>query len=134
MRKGEIMKITEVFSGGVYVGNLGIYPAKSLRKLTPEEVQAHLNPGKPTYEYPITPAKDFDDLTLRDIARMSGICKNEHGVWISTLLGRAHKSEERLSAIEKRLAFVEKFQRDQDDLVGRAIRDGVAEILDFRRK
>ncbi len=131
------------------------YPPESLRKLTPEEVQAHRNPGKPTYEYPITPAKDFDDLTLRDIARMSGICKNEHGVWISTLLGRAHNIEERLSAIEerldiqgdrlntidlekddlrKRLAFVEKIQRDQDDLIGRAIRDGVVEILDFRRK
>ena len=36
--------------------------------------------------------------------------------------------------IEKRIAFIEQFQRDQDDLVGRAIRDGVAEILDFRRK
>lgn len=109
------------------------YSSTSLRKLTPEEVQAHRNPGKPTYEYPITPAKDFDDLTLRDIARMSGICKNEHGVWISTLLRRAHKSEERLSAIEKRLAFIEKIQHDQDDLIGRAIRDGVVEILDFRR-
>ena len=97
--------------------------ASDLRKLTPEEVQAHMNPGKPIYEYPTTPAKDFDDLTLRDIARMSGICKNEHGVWISTLLGRAHKNEERLSAIEKRLAFVEKIQHEQDDLIGRAIRD-----------
>ena len=110
------------------------YLASSLRKLTPEEVKQHMNPGKPTYEYPITPAKDFDELTLKDIARMSGICKNEHGVWISTLLGRAHKNEERLSTIENRLTFVEKFQRDQDNLMGRAIRDGVVEILDFRRK
>ena len=39
----------------------------------------------------------------------------------------------RLSAIENRLAFIEKFQRDQDDLIGRAIRDGAVEISDFRR-
>ena len=56
--------------------------------------------------------------------------------------------EKRLSAIEtlqfsqqdaivhfeNRLTFVEKIQRDQSDLVGRAIRDGVVEISDFRRK
>ena len=61
---------------------------------------------------------------------------------------REMKIEKRLSAIEtlqfsqqdaivhfeNRLTFVEKFQRDQDDLIGRAIRDGVVEILDFRRK
>ena len=125
-----IFEIKSIFENGLCNGDMcrPSYPATSLRKLTPEEIEQHMNPGKPTYEYPITPAKDFDDLTLRDIARMSGICKNEYGVWISTLIGRAHKNEERLSAIEKRLAFVEQFQRDQDDLIGRAIRDGVAEI------
>lgn len=86
------------------------YDSSALRKLTPEEIKQHTNPGK---QYPITPAKDFDELTLRDVARMAGICKNEYGVWISTLLKRAHETEDRLSAIEKRLDFVEQIQRTE---------------------
>jgi hypothetical protein len=85
------------------------YPSHCLRKLTPEEIKQHTNPGK---QYPITPAKDFDELTLRDVARMAGICKNEYGVWISTLLKRAHETEDRLSAIEKRQEEARKYSDD----------------------
>lgn len=102
------------------------YNPAVLRKLTPEEIKQHTTIGAPVSQYPITPATDFDELTLRDVARMSGICKNEHGVWICTLLKRMHDAE-------KRLTFIEKFQRDQDDPIGRAIRDGAVEISDFRR-
>lgn len=40
----------------------------------------------------------------------------------------------RCREIEHRLAFIENFQRDQSDPIGRAIRDGVVEIPDFRWK
>lgn len=110
--RGSIFQITQDKTMCTGLSTLGkaAYLPTSLRKLTPEEIKQHTNPGK---QYPITPTKDFDELTLRDVARMAGICKNEYGVWISTLLKRAHETEDRLSAIEKRLDFVEKIQRGQ---------------------
>lgn len=86
--------------------NRPAYPATSLRKLAPEEIERHACSGKPAYEYPTTPVKDFEELSLKDVARMASICKNEYGVWISTLLGRVDKSEERLSAIEHRQSAI----------------------------
>lgn len=138
---GKIGQVSSIGELTVALCDMGIWSRGNLRKLTPEEIAEHMNPGKSMYEYPTTPAKDFDELTLRDVARMSGICKNEYGVWISTLFGRVHKNDERLSAIEKcqhessldidnhrlshekwrdrvlaiekRLDFVEQFRRDQ---------------------
>ena len=126
------------------------FPAKSLRKLTPEEIEQHLQPKDEI----AAKLKQFDG----EIGHLFGSiseCLIEAGDVEARTKCREMKINERLSAIEKRLSaietlqfsqqdaivhfenrltFVEKFQRDQSDLVGRAIRDGVVEILDFRRK
>lgn len=90
----------------------GYWFACDLRKLTPEEIEQHLVKDLPS------PKDVFE-------SRIVAYCRATNDGNISI--------HERLSAIEKRLTFVEKIQRGQDDLVGRAIRDGVVEILDFRR-
>jgi len=83
MRKGEIMKITEVSPSGVYVGNLGMYPASSLRKLAPEEVAMHQkNQLKMIIECDASKA-------------IASIEKVQLRLW-------QHRVDERLSAIEKR--------------------------------
>jgi len=113
--KGKILQIKALKDscGQVLAGNIYFGP-DSLRKLTPEEIQQHSHPKIELSQE----AKDKIRALVSD-----------------AITGKSHIGiNERLSAIEKRLAFVEKFQRDQDDLVGRAMRDGVAEILDFRRK
>ena len=106
----------------------------SLRKLTPEEIEQHLVKDLPS------PKDVFE-------SRIVAYCRATNDGNIS-IHERLSAIEKRLSAIEtlqfsqqdaivhfeNRLTFVEKFQRDQDNLMGRAIRDGVAEILDFRRK
>jgi hypothetical protein len=61
------------------------YPATSLRKLTPEEITKHLAPKS------VSPKLDWEVMIMR----------------------RVVDSEKRLTAIEKRLDFVEKFQREQ---------------------
>ena len=107
------------------------YHPSALRKLTPEEIQqcqtTQMLP-KPTEIQELR--RRIHDLEMS----LDGFTNGPEPEYVSGILHVKDPIRKRLSAIEKRLAFVEKFQRDQDDLVGRAIRDGVAEILDFRRK
>ena len=109
------------------------FPAKSLRKLTPEEVAKHTAPKlelsqETKVKIGMTLLKQLDQIgEVRD--RLTAIEKRQdiQGDRLNTI--DLEKDD-----LRKRLAFVEKFQRDQDDFVGRAIRDGVVEISDFRRK
>lgn len=107
------------------------YPPASLRKLTPEEIRQHTATQMPGNFSEIQELRRrIHDLEM-GIQGFTNGPEPEYVPGISYVKGPVR---DRLSAIEKRLTFVEKFQRDQDDLIGRAIRDGVAEILDFRRK
>ena len=116
------------------------FPAKSLRKLTPDEIADCTAPNlelsqEMKVKIGMTFLKHLDQIgELQD--RLKQHDEEIKGIYdILENHEEIHEGmDERLSTIEKRLAFVEKFQRDQSDLVGRAIRDGVAEILDFRRK
>ena len=103
------------------------FPAKSLRKLTPEEIAQHTGTGYKTQEIrdEVESAVDaIRNLLAPDVyERLSAIEKRQdiQGDRLNTI--DLEKDD-----LRKRLAFVEKFQRDQDDFVGRAIRDGVVEI------
>jgi hypothetical protein len=132
------------------------YPPASLRKLTPAEVAEHTS----TFTQECQATLDKAEEALRRVLapsvdkRLSAIEKqleeqqkkiSQFDGEIAHLIGSIQeclmesgdveaRTKCREMKIEKRLAFVEKFQRDQSDLVGRAIRDGVVEISDFRRK
>lgn len=133
-----------------------IYSRSALRKLTPEEIRNQTPPlayrkGDDWIEARLN---SLEDHTRENDARLSAIEKQleEQQKTISQFDGEiAHligsiqecliesgdveaRTKCREMKIEGRLAFVEQIQRDQSDLIGRAIRDGVAEILDFRRK
>lgn len=136
------------------------YEANSLRKLTPDEIKAHLHPIRVSAtmdcsEFAEGMAKCQDKLWKIGIeARLSAIEKQQKEQHekisqfdgeISHLMGSIQeclmesgdveaRTRCREMAIEKRLEFVEKFQREQDDRVNRAIRDGAVQIFDFRRK
>ena len=129
------------------------YHPSALRKLTPEEITKHLchQRGEFASEERLDSLEEY----ARDNdARLSAIEKqleeqqkkiSQFNGEIGHLIGSIQeclieagdveaRTKCREMQIEKRLAFVEKIQRDQDNLMGRAIRDGVAEIADFRRK
>ena len=106
----------------------------SLRKLTPEEIEQHLVKDLPSpkdvFESRIVAyCRATNDGNISIHERLSAIEKR-----LSAIETLQFSQQDAIVCFESRLTFVEKFQRDQDDLVGRAIRDGVAEILDFRRK
>ena len=107
------------------------FPAKSLRKLTPAEVAEHTS----TFTQECQATLDKAEEALRRVLapsvdkRLSAIEKR-----LSAIETLQFSQQDAIVHFENRLTFVEKIQRDQDDLIGRAIRDGVAEILDFRRK
>ncbi|MCK9571036.1 hypothetical protein M0R72_18960 [Candidatus Pacearchaeota archaeon] len=125
---GHIFQITQVYHSDqpvvVWYSSEGenCYPAKSLRKLTPEEIADHMQPKDETI---IRMASTIE----RCCERLSAIEKR-----LSAIETLQFSQQDAIVHFENRLTFVEKFQRDQDDFVGRAIRDGVAEISDFRRK
>jgi hypothetical protein len=112
------------------------YHPSALRKLTPEEALCHITKRH----------SEYIDASLEALkGRISAIEKqlkeqqekiNQFDGEISHLMGSIQeclmesgdveaRARCREMAIEKRLDFVEKFQREQDDLVNRAIRDGV---------
>lgn len=121
------------------------YHPSALRKLTPAGALCHITKRH----------SEYIDASLEALkGRISAIEKqlkeqqekiNQFDGEISHLMGSIQeclmesgdveaRARCREMAIEKRLDFVEQFQREQDDLVNRAIRDGVVKIFDFRRK
>ena len=157
---GVQFKIEQMFDNEYSAPGVAWYRAKCLRKLTPEEIEAHLHPIRVSAtmdcsEFAEGMAKCQDKLWKIGIeARLSAIEKQqkEQHEKISQFDGEiSHLMESiqeclmesgdveartrcREMTIEKRLDFVEKFQCEQDDLVNRMIRDGAVRIFDFRRK
>ncbi len=83
----------------------------------PESSLELVEDARSTFEYPTTSAKDFEELSLRDVARMSGICKNENGVWISTHLSRLAAIQKRQGAQQNRMDDLLEDYREFKDLV-----------------
>jgi hypothetical protein len=141
MNLGKIFQIKQI---GTYFNTVteedAVYDMSALRKLTPDGIADRTAPNlelsqEMKVKIGMTFLKHLDQIgELQD--RLKQHDEEIKGIYdILENHEEIHGGmDERLSTIEKRLAFVEKFQRDQSDLVGRAIRDGVAEILDFRRK
>ena len=106
------------------------FPAESLRKLTPEEIEQDLPSPKDVFESRIVAyCRATNDGNISIHERLSAIEKR-----LSAIETLQFSQQDAIVHFENRLTFVEKFQHDQSDLIGRAIRDGVAEMLDFRRK
>ena len=99
-KNGGVMKFSAI--------GVPFFPESSLRLV---------EDARSTFEYPTTPAKDFEELSLRDVARMNGICKNEYGVWISTHLSRLAAIQKRQGAQQNRMDDLLEDYRDFKDLV-----------------
>ena len=83
------------------------YPATSLRKLTPEEIKQHMAPTK----------EDLDQIgeKFKMDRRLSAIEKRQEEArkYSDDLYSITETLAERIYALQKRVEFVEKFQREQ---------------------
>lgn len=108
---GQIGKITDIGpQGGFWVENvMKFYDSSALRKLTPDEIEQHLAP-------PInTPQNQFNekvDRRLAAIERRQGAQQNRMDAIVSNAYDDQDELEKRLSEINKRLDFIEAFQKD----------------------